>query len=158
MSDNIDKFIDDINKRLERAQDKTVFSAVAKMASDLIKKRTRLGYGVEKDGANKTKLKGIKDKTIEQRQRKKKMGLLHNNTTPKKSNLTDTGQLIDAIGSRATQRYGEVFISEKRKDRAVNSDIVEGQSDMGRKFFNISNAEYKQLERELRKILRGRIK
>ena len=154
----IDMVIRDINKRLERAQDKTVFSAIAKMASDLIRKRTRMGHGVEKDGANKKKLRALQGSTIDQRKKKRKRGILDNRTTPSKSNLTDSGQLLDAIGSRATNTYGEIYIAQKRKDCVLNSDIVEGLEIMDRIFFNLSSAEIKQLQRELRKILRGRIK
>jgi len=136
--------------------------AYAMFLANLIKKRTRLGYGVKEEGADKQKLAALSKPYIKIRKdsRKNLRGVLSSETSPSKSNLTFTGQLLNAIlGRNKGIGKGEVYIKEQRNDGVKNSDIVEGQEKkQGRPFFYISKLEKQQLKNAAAKDLRDYIK
>jgi hypothetical protein len=92
---------------------------LGEQAADMIRKRTRLGYGVASDGAEREKLKPLAESTIQARAgriafRKTRDGKtfpipadpngaqlnmepLHEHTRASRSNLTHSGQLLDSI-------------------------------------------------------------
>lgn len=142
-------------KRLDVALDKAISRAISKSKmtkymralAAIIKKRTRLGFGVAKDGASKKKLKGLSSKYID----KRKKSRLSSQTRPGRSNLTFTGQMLDALtGGGEKEGPGVVFLEENRNDDKKNSDIAEWNEDKGRPFLYISKAERKQLEKKVR--------
>jgi len=125
---------------------------IAKDAADRVKKRTRLGYGVKNRGDKKDKLKALTS-TAYKKHRKKSADLNRQYTKPNKSNLTFTGQLLDAITGRARGKKIEVYMKEDRDDGEKNSDIVGYQSDQGRDFFELTDKEIKGLRNQLKKDL-----
>lgn len=158
--DKINKKIKDALKELEKPENTKLF---ADDVADDIRKRTRLGFGVPENKASKQKLKPLRPLTIKQRLELKKAGELDQRTTPKRSNLTRTGQLLDSI--QGTKKKGEIVveIKEGRKgERVKNSEIVENQEKQGRPFFYITDIEFKKLTRDIKKsilkIIRGNLK
>jgi len=155
---------DAVNKKLDRlvasARSKSAMKRLAEGVAEQIRKRTRLGYGVDRSGAKQTKLKPLKsEKYIRRRQIARKGGELSGNTSPKRSNLTFTGQLLDAIKGKAL-RAGEsvVYVDENRDDGVLNSDIIDGQENIqGRPFYHISKTEYTNIVRGIRTVLRKQI-
>lgn len=188
---------------IESAFSKDRMDVYAMFLANLIKKRTRLGYGVKGDGADKTLLKPLNSqyilfrkmlKSFQSRKAKAKKpektqfkltkkqmeqasvsdlrGVLffqkHNkvedlklsqDTTPSKSNLTLSGQLLDQITGRGVGiGKAEVLIEEKRNDGKKNSDIVEWQENQKRMFFRISKLEKQQLINTAKKDLSDYIK
>lgn len=122
-------------------------------AANDIKVRTRLGYGVSKNEQPREKLKPLKDSYITQRQRDKKSRRLSGATTAGKSNLTRSGQMLDAITSKVTSKNkGSIEFDEARSDGHTNSEIADYVS-KDRPFLNLSNLELKRLEDRLRKDL-----
>ncbi len=154
---------EDYDKKLKAVLDK-VFAA-ANMAqwmqetADDIKKRTRLGYGVEKDYDSKEKLKYLSEKYIEYR-KKDKHGELSAATSARKSNLTYTGQMLDALrGSSKGKYHGEVWLKDERKPTKNqkrsfgNNDLAVWNAEKGRNFMAISDLEFKRLNQKIEKVL-----
>jgi len=111
-------------------------------ASNLIFKRTRLGYGVSQQGSDKERLKPLSDSY-------KKVRKAHpqsTNTSPAKSNLTRTGEMLDAIQPIKTA-IGSVTIGLKD---SINSNKAQWNTEKGRPFMNLSSAEMKQIQNFLR--------
>jgi hypothetical protein len=149
------------------------------LAADMIKLRTRLGSGVAKDGSEKQKLKPLSKTYIEVRKGNlafktspstgkpipfkpdangAKM-TLSNQTSPSKSNLTRSGQLLDSEGVTSVG-YGTVSVgpSGQRTDRKSNEDVAKYVTDAGRPFNHLSKTELKRLQEAVKKELRDRIK
>jgi hypothetical protein len=116
------------------------------LAADRIKVRTRLG-----NDRNRSSLKPLSSGYKLYRQR---YPFLYDKTTPSKSNLTLTGQLLNSMDVKSDKPNAfTVFFKENRTprwtydgrptkgDNATNSDIVSHQLKQGRDFFGFSDAE-----------------
>lgn len=151
---NADKILGALKKkvqvRIKIAQQK-VARELAPVIVDVVKLRTR-EEGIGTYGA----LKKLEDSTIEIRERYSSN--LHPDTSPSKSNLTATGQLLDALRGTASQGKVTVDIKptsrkaelsgKKSKKTLTNNDVREYVEDNGREFLKLSDAENKEV-REL---------
>jgi hypothetical protein len=151
------KQFENIVKRLEKsvkeAINRKALIDVGVFATDLIVKRTRLGYGVKKDYDSKEKLAKLSPNYVKQR---KMFDGLHSLTRPNKSNLTRTGQMLDSIASKVKSNVIEITATGTRDDGKRNADIVRYNAEGGRGrpkriFMNISQLEFKQIVRFYRK-------
>lgn len=124
-------------------------------AASIIVKRTRLGYGVENQYGSKQKLAPLASSYVKQR---KMFAGLNPLTTPKKSNLTRTGQMLDSV--KAIARNGVIYIEPTgtRDDGKKNLDVAIWNHKGDRKrnrpprvFMNLSQLEFNQTVRFYRK-------
>jgi len=114
----------------------------------IIKKRTQLGYGVPSEGAGNTKLKSLSAKYIIFRQ-KNKAGNLSSNTTPKRSNLTLTGDMLNSIVGVQNGLRFTFFFSTPESDKKARLN-----RENGRRFFDLSKSERMGLQRQISAIMR----
>ncbi len=144
----MDKF-KDITKLAEKAlkemTSKTNLRVLGEDAKKLIQKRTRLGGGVKRSEGPRVPLKNLSKDYRKQRKRLKKKGKLDRTTTPAKSNLTQTGQMLKDI--RAQVKRG--FIRLNFRDR-FSKQKAKWTQNAGRDFFNLTKAEVRQLRKKLR--------
>lgn len=137
------KAFDKINQVVDDSLSPSNMKKLAKEASRDMKKRTRRGIGVNENEGSELVLKPLKPITIELRRDLQLKGKLRNETSPEKSNLTRTGQLVDSIQGTAHKKgIGRIFLNSirfnsKKNNRQVASELSEG----GRKFFNLSRKE-----------------
>lgn len=127
------------------------------MLVEQIKKRTRLGYGVD-DGGRQKKLPALSDGYVGTRTRLKDN--LDQFTTPKRSNLTATGQLLNSVRSG---RRGALVIEiaggarnkglDGRSSSLSNRTLAGYLEKKGRKFFGLTTAEEAGLVREIKKVI-----
>ena len=170
MANDIGKqFMNKIGKKLQRAANKiSSRSAMKNLAEDgveLIRKRVRAGRGVKTAGGVEKKFKRLAKSTIESRRRKR----LHPKTSPGKSNLTETGQMIDSMKAKSAGRGGAkiVFEGTRRSNgkRISNKELASIHDKQGaskkrvkRPFFRFSGKEIKkltkQVERELKRLIK----
>ena len=138
-------------RAFEKALDKVVrSSSFRKIAEDLvvqIRKRTRLGYGV-KEGGKQNKLTKLSDSYKEYR--KKNKGKLSNQTTPSKSNLTLTGEMLDSMqvkveGGTIVVSFGTKFAGQKAKWVTTAKEQ--------RRFLDLTTGERKQIAEEIRQLI-----
>lgn len=152
------KQLDNIIKRLQRVVKETVdrkaMDRVGKFTTDIIVKRTRLGYGVTDFNSGKQKLAPLKASTIE---RRKMFEGLNSLTKPKKSNLTMTGNMLASMRHRVTGP-GKIKIQPTgtRSDGKTNLQVAQyahdGSANRAPRIFNrISKAEFNQVVRFYRK-------
>lgn len=151
------KQFQNIVKKLEQsvkeAINKTALVDVGVFATDLIVKRTRLGYGVKKPYDSKEKLAKLSPNYVKSR---KMFDGLHSLTRPNKSNLTRTSQMLDSIASKVKANVIEIKPTGTRDDGKRNEDIARYNAQGGkgrpkRIFLNISQLEFKQIVRFYRK-------
>lgn len=139
---SLDKIIgDSVGKAVEGAFTQSQMARDAKFMAKEVRRRTRLGRGVQRTGARSFKLAGLKESTIRSRRRTQNAGELSTDTSPTKSNLTETGQLLDAIDGRSSgPGNAEIFLKEDRTDGALNNDIASFQEDKKRSFMHLSDS------------------
>jgi hypothetical protein len=127
---------------------------VGRFAIDIIVKRTRLGYGVSRNYGFKESLRKLSSKYIKRRQRIS-LGEL---TTPKKSNLTLTGQMLRSMDIISAVP-GKVVIGPtgnrqpigNEKRIPTNAEVASYQEQQGRVFNRVSTYEFQQIVRFYRR-------
>lgn len=135
-----------VDSALREVLSKDTFNEIGKLTSDQIKTRTRLGKGVpESEGAFQT-LKPLADATINIRTDKKKKGKLSSLTTPKRSNLTETGELLDSLKYQSTNTEVRIYIEGPQNQKKANDQVAQG-----RKFMNLSKTEVREIIKYLQK-------
>ena len=152
------------------------------LAND-IKKRTRLGYGVPYTGSSRERLLPLSQSYIEQRRgniafatigrgptrrvisyvpneiggtrKSPRSPDLSNETSPTKSNLTFTGQMLNALaGTSGRREHGEVYLLQYRRGTSLtNSDIARLNEENGRPFMYASDLQIKRLTNLIRETL-----
>lgn len=113
-------------------------------AAQLIKTRTRLGSGVASSGGDKQKLKALSSSYKEQR---KKFKQLSSQTSPGKSNLTRTGQMLDSMGVKSVKQ-DEVKVGpmgSRTEGNLTNEKLSQYVTEAGRPFNNLSKIETKRI-------------
>lgn len=135
-----------------------------KQAAGMVKLRTRLGSGVGSEGEEKGALAPLKHSTIKQRQALQSKNRLSNLTTPGKSNLTRTGQLLDSVEAHDPES-GSVMVGPRgdRSDSKLSNDEVGAfVTTAGRPFNNLSKTEIKRvndaLKKDIKAIIREQLK
>lgn len=151
------KKLQDILKRIsftvKEAVNREALDSLGSFAVNVVVKRTRLGYGVNTQFAKKQRLAPLNPGYVKAR---KMFDGLSDLTTPKRSNLTRTGQMLDSIRHKVRGTSVEIRPEGRRKDGKLNSDIayynaIGGKNRPPRVFMNISELEYKQILRFYRK-------
>ena len=93
--DNFNKnFRKNLRQAIDQALDRTTLNETGEFLANQIKVRTRSGRGVAESGARPQSLLPLTPGYIEARTR---FTGLSSDTTPRKSNLTQTGQMLDSI-------------------------------------------------------------
>lgn len=135
-------------------KDTGFLNKLARSTANQIKKRTQLKRGVSESG-QLNNIKGLKESYIDVRT--KNRSRLDPNTTPARSNLTATGQMLNNLQGKYKNRSIEIdFKKEERsasltgqKSSVKNSEIVGFQEEQGRRFFDLSDSEINGLRREI---------
>lgn len=154
--DQIKKIIQKIESIKKEVLSQKNMQAIADSVADSIKLRTRSGKGVDEQG-NLTKLDPLSDEYVETRKRKRNK--LSPYATPKKSNLTATGQMLDSIDTAINGSSIIFFFKEQRtkelsgKSKSTNGQIAKYVEDGGRRFFGFSKFDKQMVLRQLRKII-----
>lgn len=117
---------------------------LAKVIPDVIKIRTRL----ESENRNNTPITELEDSTIKYRERYK--GNLHPDTDPDKSNLTATGQMIDAVSGKSKGNTVTIEVKNTKrrrelsggKSKLTNKEVQRFvEQKVGREFLKLSKQE-----------------
>jgi hypothetical protein len=139
---NMIDFVARLNKQIEATTGPAEMRKIGGFLIQKIAVRTRLGNGVMDHLAEKSKLKPLSPKYIEFR---KSYGQLYNMTTPKRSNLTLTGSMIDSLRIKAIGK-NSIRIGPTGTDRngVSNSSKAYWQEKAGRVFLRLSRQEVKQ--------------
>jgi hypothetical protein len=111
-----------------------------------------LGYGVRENAGSKYKLPPLSPNYVKARKRFKGLA---STTTPKKSNLTRTGQLLLSMDVVESQN-GRITITPTgiRRDEALSNLKLAGYlADKGRTFNRLSKLELNQIDRYYRRTI-----
>lgn len=145
---------DKIKKTLSRGISQQEARSLGQFAIDIIVKRTRLGYGVAKQFGTKQRLRGLSARYVKYRTT---FPGLSSTTTPSRSNLTLTGQMLASMKLIKTQtssgqtviRFGPT--GTRPKTGKTNLEVASFQESQGRVFNRVSQLEFQQILRFYRK-------
>lgn len=133
--------------------DRDILREIGNEAREMVKSRTRKGFGVERELGPQTRLAGISESYKKQRKRLQKQGKLSPETTPGKSNMTKTGELLDTLNLRVNKK--SVTVSAKGKK---NQDKAKYNAKAGRTIFNLSKSENQKIKKLINQKINDDIK
>lgn len=146
MSETLKQYVTkSINIAISKSLSPTKMQKIADSTALDIKRRTRLGFGVHANGAKRKRLKRLSDKYIA---RRRATGT-HDETSPKKSNLTYTGQLLNSLKAEGYKKGFRIVFNDRRKgEKLTNSKLAEYVS-KARPFLNLSNRQIQRLGEDI---------
>ena len=142
-NDSIDRFVRRLNSTIEKTNGPAEMRAIGEFMIEKIRVRTQLGNAVMENLEEKTKLKPLSQKYIEQRKSFLNLSVL---TRPKMSNLTRTGSMLDSLKIKSMSRAA-IRVGPTGNDMfgVSNSSKAFWQEKMGRIFLRLSFQEVKQI-------------
>lgn len=144
-----------IGDRLKQAPSPENLKKLGEAGSEMIRVRTRLGYGVRQTGGKRAKLKPLSALYKESRE---EFADLSEFTTPARSNLTLTGQMLESIGILKIERTSvEIGPKGPRRSEPLTNQKVAEYVSGARPFLFLSDLEIKKLARFYEKNIIGKI-
>lgn len=146
--------------KIKRATEQGIRKAarsLAKSLPEMIRQRTRSGRGLLGT------LAGLSSGYVEKRKKSKR---LSKETSPTKSNLTATGQMLNALKGIASGSIVTVFVADKARTRELgggdstktNKEVARYADETGRPFLGITPQEEANARKEATKIIADEIK
>lgn len=159
MSSDISKLgsiIKDISKRVEKSlRKRNIPTDVGETAKEMVQKRTRSGFGIDRNEGKKRRLPKLEKATKSRRKGLKKKGTLSNETSPSRSNFTRTGQTLDNI--KVSPKNNEVEL--KLDSHGIEAVRTTEKISEKYNFMGLSRSETKEIkkdiEAEIKKILKN---
>lgn len=134
------KSIEDLVRKIKSIKiNKRVCQKVGEETKKMIVERTIKGIGADK--GKQKRFKKLKKNTIKQRKKTKAEGNMSPLTTPRKSNMIETGELLNSITLKADSKGFEIFPKGKE-----NQAKAEGNQDLGRKIFDTTVRETNKIK------------
>lgn len=150
---NFNDFTRNFTNNIERAVRESFDTAyLNQTGSQIVKQiqvRTRAGFGVARNNARQQRLRPLSRPYVELRQFARGVGILSNSTTPRRSNLTFTGNMLESIIHRVNRNSITFGFSNPDAIR-----VAEEVQSRGRPFFNLSSTEIRKLTRQFNQRLR----
>lgn len=157
MKIKLDDFSKHLQKQLKEAVDhvtsKTFLTQLGNELKEDIQKRTRLGYGVEEPLGKQSKFKALAESTKKSRKYKKKQGKLSGLSSPAKSNLTETGEMVDDMYVSTKVNLLQLKLKDQK-----NRDKAQWNEEKGRTFLNVSDSQYKTLIKKIQAAITKKLK
>lgn len=145
---DVAKFSKSLQEVLKEAKRTGTLSLLGNAAIHIIQKRTWSGKGVKQPGGSTFALKPLSANYI--KYRKVNRFRLSSQTSPGKSNLTFTGQLLYSLGLKKNSKSITIEPQGKRKDGKSNAEVA-GYVSKTRPFLALSRDEQVTLGKFFRK-------
>lgn len=151
-------FRDILDQVEEIVNDKRFRKQLGDRIARIIYVRTKLGYGVNDDTISSPVRQRLAKLTSEEYIRRRMQTRLGKFGAPRRSNLTFTGKMLDAIESKVTKDGVEVFINDKpRGDGKTNAEVEEKVREV-RPFFALTAPEQRIVNQFIDSHIRREIK
>lgn len=166
----LNKKVDDARRAFFNKRNMDIFG---KQARDIIYKRTKSGKGVASDTAERTSVKSLAAlRSADYIAKRRRFGVPGRFGAPDRSNLTYSGQMLEALKWVTGNNFFKVFVDDNKRKRfplspgtETNKKIAEYVSEQGRPFLNMAVDELrivtveiqKMFTEEARKILKRRV-
>jgi hypothetical protein len=154
----MEQFVRNLRRGVGNAYTKSMMRKYGELAIKFIVARTRKGIGVSKTAGSEKRLKALSASYIKHRQRN--TGKLDSTTSPRRSNLTFTGQMLRSMRvkevSKRQVKWGPNKV--RRKGGITNEKVGEFVAQQGRPFNFLSKVDIKKLIKFIDKSLQGSIR
>lgn len=155
MADDFKKAFKNLENIVKGISSKDSLKEIGEEVVSMVKKRTQLGYGVAESGADKKKLEPLEPSTVKSRKTKQLSGM----TAPKKSNLTETGDMLDDIKvTKSSKGELEIGFGSDFSQKKANWNTNPTKHPNKRPFMNLSKAEIKRVTDKIKEIADDLIK
>lgn len=134
-----------IETAIVKAIDKKTLEILGELAVAEIQNRTFRGRGVTQNRGNTQKLDALKESTVKKRKNLKKKGQLSAFTSVRRSNLTQSGDMLLSLESKVAG--DEVIIAPKGNENVAK---VEYNANTGREFLYLAKNEITKLSKYLK--------
>lgn len=119
---------------------------------DVIRDRTRNGFGITKENGTITQLPGLKESTISRRVTMDKQGRLSPHTAPFFSNVTAEGVMLDSLIFKKVNKKYVIGFDNRRKRNGKSPEFIKDKLEgIGFKFFGLAKSERAELEKNVAK-------
>ncbi|TXH09386.1 MAG: hypothetical protein E6R04_08090 [Spirochaetes bacterium] len=150
ISISVNKVRAQVEKDLKESLNNSRMQKIGEFVIEKIRIRTRLGYGASGHLRPREKLKPLAESSKDIRKGFKKAGELSEFTSPGRSNLTFTGQMLDSLTVRVIS-MGKIIIdvtgirkpTKKKDDLRTNKEVAQKVTDEGRPFMYLTDKDYK---------------
>lgn len=152
----LDRKMKGLKLLMKKMNSKSTLSSIGEFAVDTIYKRTKSGSGVDDDKSSSPKRKKLNPLTSKPYIKKRKKSKLGPFGTPRKSNLTFTGQMLEnlfykIVGSKVTV---SVKNSPRSDSKSTNKKVSEYVSEAGRPFLALAKKEQGLLTKKVKDMVR----
>ena len=129
----------DLERKLARlinsVGDSATMDKMGKELAQTVKTRTRKGFGVDQTGGRSKRLTKLSKPYKKERKGLQSRGKLSSETSPTKSNLTKSGELLDSIKGEGKRGEARIYIDGRNLN---NKKAAQDQEQVGRKFMNLN--------------------
>lgn len=139
---DVAKFSKSLKDVVKKAESQGLLTNVAARAIELIVRRTREGKGVRRPGGSTYRLKPLSASYV--RFRRENASRLSSFTSPRKSNLTFTGQLLNSLALKKGARSIVITPTGIRDDGQSNAAVAKHVSRV-RPFLALSKDEQREV-------------
>ena len=148
--------VNSLQKQFSRPLTKRELREVGDLSAEAIFNRTKKGLGVKLTGGNPSRLKRLSEQYVRFR---RGFRSLASDTSPSKSNLTLTGQMLASVQTTKVRQgtKGKALVLVSTKGRA-NINKAEWQADQGRIFMNLSKKELKEIKGSIEKSIKSKLR
>jgi len=108
-------------KVLKHLSQRKFLTEIGELVSLEIVKRARQGFGATADNKKYKRFAPLRPSTIKRRTFLKSIGKLSSLTKPTKSNLTETGQMLDNVSYSVNAKGVVIFVKDKKDDKGVSA-------------------------------------
>lgn len=153
---NFKEVLDKLKQTVKATATDEQMQLLGEKAAEMIRVRTRLGYGVDRPGGKRRRLDALSDDYIEFREEHARY--LSGLTEPDRSNLTLTGQMLDSV-TVTESKLGRALIEPtgtRKGSSTTNQQVATGVTKGGRPFISLSDMEIKKLRRYFEKDILGK--
>lgn len=154
----LEQFIRNLRRGVGSSFDKKFMKSLGELAIKQIVTRTKKGSGVNRTGGDARRLKPLSESYIQHRVRNRFR--LDPSTSPRRSNLTFTGQLLRSMRVKEVSKRKVVWGPNKRRRRGglTNERLGEIVAEKGRPFNNLSKTDIQILVKRIDKMLNQKLK
>jgi len=149
---DIEKFVRNLRRGTGVATSKANMRLLGERCIQLIVRRTQQGFGVARTGGEEVNLKSLSENYIAYRQKNRRK--LDGTTTPRKSNLTFTGQMLRSMTvKQVTNSIVKVGPNNRRRKGGLTNAQLAEILQVRRPFNNLSQGEIEVVVNFFDKIL-----
>lgn len=143
-------FTKNLERAIRRTFGRNYFNNLGELILETILRRTRAGYGVSESGGSQSRLLPLSRDYVEHR---RMFSGLSSYTSPKRSNLTYTGRMLNDLGFRpqgeTRNQLGGLMFSFRTTESTEKAEMVSGR----RPFLNLTAGDIRKITREARAAL-----